>query len=63
MGSMSELMDRARHRISVDEYHKMADAGVLSHEELDTYQFKLAPKTEAAAIQFRRVGRAFSNRG
>jgi Uma2 family endonuclease len=33
MGSMSELMDRARHRISVDEYHKMADAGVLSHEE------------------------------
>jgi hypothetical protein len=29
MGSMSELMDRARHRISVGDYHKMADAGVL----------------------------------
>lgn len=33
MGSMTELMDRARHRISVGDYHKMADAGVLSHED------------------------------
>ncbi|WP_245754674.1 Uma2 family endonuclease [Candidatus Accumulibacter aalborgensis] len=30
---MSELMDRARHRISVGDYHKMADAGVLSHQD------------------------------
>lgn len=33
MGSMSELMDRARHRISVGDYHKMADAGVLGHDD------------------------------
>ncbi|MBL8399281.1 MAG: Uma2 family endonuclease [Candidatus Accumulibacter sp.] len=33
MGSMSELMDRARHRTSVDEYHRMAEAGGLSHED------------------------------
>lgn len=33
MGYMSELMDRARHRISVGDYHKMAAAGVLGHED------------------------------
>lgn len=33
MGYMSDLMDRARHRLSVDDYHKMADAGVFGHED------------------------------
>lgn len=33
MGYMSELMDRARHRINVSDYHKLADAGILTEAD------------------------------
>ncbi len=33
MGNMNELMDRARHRVSVSEYHKMAEAGIFGEDD------------------------------
>jgi Uma2 family endonuclease len=33
MGYMSDLLDRARHRLNVGDYHKLADAGVLSADD------------------------------
>ncbi len=32
MGNMSELMAQARHRISVADYHKMAEAGIFGED-------------------------------
>ena len=33
MGTMHELMAEARHRVSVWEYHKMAEAGIFSEDD------------------------------
>lgn len=33
MGSMSELMERARHRVSVGDYHRMAEAGIFGEDD------------------------------
>jgi hypothetical protein len=64
MGYMSELMDRARHRISVDDYHRMAEAGVFGHQDrvelIEGEVFDMAPIGSQHAYVVNQLARLFT---
>ncbi|WP_374691683.1 Uma2 family endonuclease [Accumulibacter sp.] len=64
MGYMSELMDRARHRISVGDYHRMAEAGVFGHQDrvelIEGEVFDMAPIGSQHAYVVNQLARLFT---
>ena len=64
MGYMSQLMDRARHRISVGDYHRMAEAGVFGHQDrvelIEGEVFDMAPIGSQHAYVVNQLARLFT---
>ncbi|MCM8613748.1 Uma2 family endonuclease [Accumulibacter sp.] len=64
MAYMSELLDRARHRISVDDHHRMADAGVCGHQDrvepIAGEVFDIAPIGSQHAYVVNQLARLFT---
>jgi len=64
MGYMSELMGRARHRITVSSYHKMAETGILSEtdrvELIEGEIIDMAPIGSRHAFVLTRLARLFT---